>query len=165
MTPVMPTDASRQSTRWLAAIGVALLAVAAISLAAARWDRFGPGSRLTILVAASAVVFAITQALRQVAPDTTRALNVLVATLIPVDVATLVIVSGGTWRPALVAAGPAAVISSETLRRSDRSLVTELGTAAGGVVTMCARSPVRRVGIGPCERPWTARRSHYPGRW
>ena len=144
-----------RSVRWLAATGVALLAVAAVSLAGARWDQFEPGTRLAILLAASALVLGCTQLLRRIAPETTRALAVLVATLLPTDVAALTIVGGGTWHTALVASGPAAVISSEVLRRRDPSIIGELGTATGGVLMMAGlaasielSTPVFVAGIG-----------------
>ena len=136
MMTTVSNPAIGRSARWLAAIGVALLAVAAVSLAGARWDQFGPGTRLAILLAASAVVLGSTQVLRRNAPETTRALDVLIATLVPTDVAALTIVSGGTWRTALVASGPAAVIASEVLRRRDPTIIGELGIATGGVLTM-----------------------------
>ncbi|MGI9602228.1 MAG: hypothetical protein ACR2QE_10110 [Acidimicrobiales bacterium] len=129
-------SAIRRGTHWLAATGVALLAVAAVSLAGARWEQFGPGSRLAILLGASALVLGATQLVRRAAPETARALDVLVATLVPLDVAALVIVSGGSWPSALLAAGPTAIVASEVLRRRDPTVITELGTAAGGIVAM-----------------------------
>ncbi|MDH4168710.1 MAG: hypothetical protein OEW42_03890 [Acidimicrobiia bacterium] len=155
MMTLSSNESARWGARWLAGIGTALLAVAAVSLASARWEQFGPGARLGILLGASAVAFATTQLLRRVAPETTRALDALVATLVPVDVAALVIVSGGTWRPALLAGGAASMISSETLRRRDPTFIAELGTAIGGVVMMCGfaalyelSAPVLVAGLG-----------------
>ena len=128
-----------QGVRWLATIGVTLLGVAAVGLGSARWDQFGPGARLGLLLAASAVAFAATIGLRRLAPHTSRTLDVLVAILVPADAAALVIVGGATWRTAIVAGGLAAVASAETLRDRGRTIVADLGTATGGVLA-CAGS-------------------------
>ncbi|MDH3704687.1 MAG: DUF2157 domain-containing protein [Acidimicrobiia bacterium] len=138
-------DTIRTGARWLSGIGVALLAVAAVSLVSARWEQFGPGARLAILLGASAAVFGATELLRRAAPVTARALDVLVAVLVPIDVAALVIVSGSTWRSALVAAGLATVVSSETLRRRDPTILTDLGTVTGAVLAACGLAAISDV--------------------
>ncbi|MEZ5166491.1 MAG: hypothetical protein R2695_08350 [Acidimicrobiales bacterium] len=79
----------------------------------------------------------MTQVSRRAVPGDGVALDVLIATLVPIDAAALVVVGGSTWRTALLSAGPAAVASSEFLRRRDPHLFTELGTAAGAILTMC----------------------------
>ena len=91
----------------LAGVGVVLLLVAAISVVSDRWDLMGPGGRLAALLAASGVVIGVTVPLRRIAPTTAQALDVLTAALLAVDTAAVAIVAGGSWRTALVAAGPA----------------------------------------------------------
>lgn len=121
----------------LAGIGTFLLTTAAITLVGARWDRFDPGERLTILLISSIVAYGLTLFLRKVAPFTSRSLDVLVAALIPVDVAAMAVVGGAAWPVVLLTAGPAAILSSEILRRRDPMVFTELGTVIGGVLTAC----------------------------
>ncbi len=121
----------------LAGIGTFLLTTAAVTLVGARWDRFDPGERLTILLISSVVAYCLTLFLRKAAPFTSRSLDVLVAALIPVDVAAMAVVSGAAWPVVLLTAGPAAILSSEILRRRDPMVFTELGTIVGGVLTAC----------------------------
>lgn len=140
MEPTAPTN--QRPTRlsgpqWLAGIGTFLLTTAAVTLVGARWDRFDPGERLTILLISSVVVYAFTHLLRRIAPFTSRSLDVLVAALIPVDVAAMAVVGGATWPVVLLTAGPAAILSSEILRRRDPMVFTEIGTVVGGVLTAC----------------------------
>lgn len=133
----------------LAGLGTFLLSVAAVTLVTDRWDQFGPPARLTILLVASGVVFALTNLLRNLAPATSRSLDVLIATLIPIDVAAIAVVGGAPWPTALLAAGPAAVISSEVLRRRDPQIFTELGSIVGGVLTLCGVAASLNVAVAP----------------
>jgi len=120
----------------LAGVGTFLLTAAAVSFVSARWDRFGPGDRFGALLVASALVFGLALALRRIAPATARSLDVLMAALVPVDVAALAMVSGASWPTVLLAAGPAAMGSAEVLRRRDPIAVTEIGTVIGGLLAM-----------------------------
>ena len=126
-----------RSTRTLAGIGVSLLAVAAVSLVSNRWELFGPSVRLGVLLGASAVVLVVATTLRRITPATSRALDVLVAVLAPVDAAAVVVVTGGTWRSALIAAGPATVLASEPLRRRGESRWLVDGATAIGGALLC----------------------------
>ena len=92
--------------RLLGGVGAALLLAAAISVVSARWEFFGPGARLGSLLVASGVLVVLTGQIRRLAPSTAQMLDVLVAAMVPIDTAAAVIVTGGSWRTALVAAGP-----------------------------------------------------------
>ncbi len=120
----------------LAGVGTFMLAISAVTLVGARWDRFVPSERLGILLVASVVAYLLTIALRKIAPFTSRSLDVLVAALMPVDIAALLIAGGADWPVVLLAAGPAAIASAEFLRRKDPMIFTELGTITGGVLLM-----------------------------
>ncbi|MEE9415791.1 MAG: hypothetical protein V3V01_10940 [Acidimicrobiales bacterium] len=141
--------ASASGPALLAGLGTALLSVAAITLVSDRWDQFAAPARLIILLTASAVVFAATTLLRSLAPTTSRALDVLVAVLAPIDVAAIAIVGGAHWPAVLLATGPAAMISSEVLRRRDPHVVSELGTTVGGVLTLCGVAASLGIAVAP----------------
>ena len=129
-------------SRGLAIVGTCLLGLAAVSLVSARWADLGPGARLAILAGASAAAYAATVLVRRVAPETSRALDALLAVLVPADAAALAIVSGRRWPVALLAAGPAALVAVEILRRRDPTCVTVGGAAVGGIVTACGLAAV-----------------------
>ncbi len=135
--PKRPRTPKFSGSQVLAGIGTFLLTTAAITLVGARWDRFDPGERLTILLVSSVVAYGLTVFLRKIAPFTSRSLDVLVAALLPVDVAAMAVVGGASWPVVLLTAGPAAILSSEILRRRDPMIFTEVGTVVGGVLTAC----------------------------
>ncbi|MDW3217417.1 MAG: DUF2157 domain-containing protein [Acidimicrobiales bacterium] len=122
----------------LAGLGTFLLTAASISFVAARWDRFGPGGRFAALLGFSVLVFGCGFALRRVAPTTARSLDVLIAALVPVDVAALAVVGGASWPAVLLVSGPVTLLAAEVLRSRDRRLapVTALGTVSGGVLLL-----------------------------
>lgn len=130
-----PDPMTAMATRLLATTGVGLLLAAAVSLVSARWELFGPGPRLGLLLGASAVLVMTTHRLRRLAPSTARSLDVLIAAMVPINTAAAVIVSGGDWRVALVAAGPMAVATGAGLRHRGMLAVADVAVVIGGVLT------------------------------
>ncbi|MCP3937126.1 MAG: hypothetical protein GY708_17360 [Actinomycetia bacterium] len=126
-----------RGTRWLAGIGVVMLTLAAVDLVSARWPALGPGARVAVLLSASALVAAVSTLVRRAIPETARALDVLLATLIPADFAAVAVVAGSRWPVALLSAGPAAVMSAGVLRRRHPSWVDQLIAVGGGVMAAC----------------------------
>jgi len=162
------TQRSLRPAAVLAGVGTFLLVAAALSFVTARWDRFGPGDRFAALLVASALVFGLGLTLRRLAPVTARSLDVLMAALVPVDVAALAIVSGAQWPAVLMAAGPAAMVAAEGLRRRGPIAISEFGTVLGGLLALCgvaasfdvALSPLVAVlGLAGCVvSPWARER-------
>ncbi len=121
--------------RLLGGVGAALLLAAAISVVSARWEFFGPGARLGSLLVASGVLVVLTGQIRRLAPSTAQMLDVLVAAMVPIDTAAAVIVTGGSWRTALVAAGPVTAAVGAVLRQRLPSAAGDLAIGIGGVLT------------------------------
>ncbi|MEM9466878.1 MAG: hypothetical protein AAGA90_16015 [Actinomycetota bacterium] len=126
--------------RILGSVGVVLLLAAALSVVSARWELFGPGARLAALLAASGLLVGLTRWVRHRAPSTARLLDVLAAAMVSIDVAATVVVAGGSWRTALVVAGPTTVVVGSSLRARVHPVVGDLTVGLGGTLTVAGLS-------------------------
>ncbi len=121
----------------------------------ASWDGIGPGARLGMLIAATAVLGLLLRPLTRRAPIVTRMFELLFAVLVPLDVAALALTLGGGWPTASFTAGAVGLVSGTLFRfhlgprtrLADGGLILAGGAVGIGVAALVGTSAALIVGL------------------